>query len=292
MEELSTDLLIIGSGLAGIVSALEAESMGIKPLLIGKFSIGFGTNTSLANGAFTAENSRYSMQDHLRETFESGKGLNHLPLVKILIEKGSKAIEKLRGFGVPLVERGIGYVVDRKKEEFQLPGVLLIRALLERLKESSVQLLPGLIIFDLVIEEGEVQGAFGFYKDGRPLLIRSKAVILATGGGGGIYRRNDNQKSILGDGYAIALRAGLPLLDLEFVQFYPFVLAEPRLSTFILYPPYPKEARLFNEKGEDLLEKLEIKEDLNQAILTERDRLAIALYEASETGDVFFDLTR
>ncbi len=292
MEEISTDLLVIGSGLAGIVSALEAESMGIKPLLVGKFSIGFGTNSSLANGAFSAENSRFSKQDHLTATLESGKGLNHLPLVKILVEKGSEAIEKLRRYGVPLVERGVGYTVDRKRDEFQLPGVILIRSLLNRLRKSSIQLFPGLTIFDLVIEEDEVQGAFGFYKDGRPLLVRSKAIILATGGGGGIYRRNDNQKSILGDGYAIALRAGLPLLDMEFVQFYPFVLAEPRLSTFILYPPYPEEARLFNEKGEDLLEKLEIKEDLNQAIITQRDRLAVSLYEASESGDVFFDLTR
>ncbi len=63
---------------------------------------------------------------------------------------------------------------------------------------------------------------------------------------------------ILGDGYAMALRAGLSLYDLEFVQFYPLVLAEPRLSTFMLYPPYPKEVRLFNEKGEDLLDRLGI----------------------------------
>ncbi len=189
MEELFSDLLVIGSGLAGIVSALEAEAMGIKTLLIGKFSIGFGTNTSLANGAFTAENTQFSKQDHLTATLESGKGLTHLPLVRILVERGPESIEKLRRYGVPLVERGIGYVVDRKKEEFQIPGVILIRSLLKRLKESSVQLLPGLTIFDLVVEEGEVQGAFGFYKDGRPLLVRSKAVILQQEEVGGIYRR-------------------------------------------------------------------------------------------------------
>ena len=79
-------------------------------------------------------------------------------------------------------------------------------------------------------------------------------MILATGGAGAIYRRNDNQRSILGDGYILALKAGLPLYDLEFVQFYPLVLAEPRLSTFILYPPYSNEARLLNEQGEELLE--------------------------------------
>ncbi len=291
MEELSTDILIIGSGLAGIVSALEAERSGLKILMVGKFSIGMGTNTSMANGAFTAANSRFSKEDHLQGTLESGGGLSRLQMVKTLVEGGPDAMERLKGFGVPMVERGIGYRVVQPERSAQLPGVLLIKPLIEKLKGSSIQLLPGLIIFDLVIEEDEVQGAFGFFRNGKPCLIKSKAVILATGGAGAIYRRNDNQKSILGDGYALALRAGLPLFDLEFVQFYPFVLAEPRLSSFILFPPYPKEIRMFNEKGEDLLERFGIRGDFYQAIITQRDRFSIALYEASQTGDVYFDLT-
>jgi succinate dehydrogenase/fumarate reductase flavoprotein subunit len=290
MEELSADTLVIGSGLAGILSALEAEKFGLNVLMVGKFAIGMATNTSMANGAFTAANSRFAKEDHLKATLESGRGLNQPHLIKTLVEKGPEAIERLKNDGVPIVERGIGYAVDRPEGSSQLPGVLLMEALLKRLKESSIKLLPGLVIFDLVIEEGEVRGAFGFYKDGKPYLIKSKAVILSAGGAGAIYRRNDNQRSILGDGYALALRAGLPLFDLEFVQFYPFVLAEPRLSTFLLYPPYPKEMRLFNEKGEDLKEKLDIRENFNQAILTQRDRLSIALYEASQNGDVFMDL--
>ena len=292
MEELSTDVLVIGSGLAGIVSALEVEKYGLKVLIVGKFTIGMGTNTSMANGAFTAANSRFSKEDHLQGTLESGRGLNRLQMVKTLVEKGADAMERLKDFGVPMVERGIGYRVVQPERSAQLPGVLLIKPLIEKLKGNSIQLFPGLVIFDLVIEEDEIQGAFGFFRDGKPCLIKSKAVILATGGAGAIYRRNDNQKSILGDGYALALRAGLPLFDLEFVQFYPFVLAEPRLSTFILFPPYPKETRMFNEKGEDLLERLGIRGDFYQAIITQRDRFSIALYEASQNGDVYFDLTQ
>jgi len=70
------------------------------------------------------------------------------------------------------------------------------------------------------------------------------------------------------------------------------VLAEPRLSTFILLAPYPKEIRFINEKGEDLFEKLGIDRDLNRAIITQRDRISIALHEVSQTGDVYFDLTQ
>ena len=292
MEELSTDVLVIGSGLAGITAALEAEKLGLQVLMVGKFAIGMGTNTSLANGAFTAANSLFSKEDHLQATLECGKGLNQLPLVNLLVEKGPGAMEMLRNYGVPIVERGIGYMVDRPKSCSELPGVLLINALREGLKTSSIKLLPGLVIFDLIVEEGEVRGAFGFLKDEKPCLIRSKAVILTTGGAGAIYRRNDNQKSILGDGYALALRAGLSLMDLEFVQFFPFVLAEPRLCTLILVPPYPKETKLFNEAGEDLLEGLEIQGSLSDAAISQRDRTSIVLYEASDRGDVYLDLTQ
>jgi succinate dehydrogenase/fumarate reductase flavoprotein subunit len=200
-------------------------------------------------------------------------------------------MRRLRDTGVPLVEGGIGYRVDRPRGSSQLSGVLLIKALVERLKNSSIHILPGFVIFDLIVEEGEVKGGFGFFRDGKPCLIQSKAVILTAGGAGAIYRRSDNQKSILGDGYALALRAGLPLFDLEFVQFYPFVLAEPRLSTFILLPPYLKETRLLNERGEDLLERLKIQGDLNRAVIGQRDHLSAALYEASQKGDVYMDLT-
>jgi succinate dehydrogenase/fumarate reductase flavoprotein subunit len=292
MEQLTTDILVIGSGLAGILSALEAEKAGLRVLLVGKFAIGMGTNTSLSNGAFTASSSRFSKEDHLQATLESGKGLNQVSLVKALIEKAPEAIQRLRDYGVPILERGMGYSLDRPEGSSQLPGVLLIKPLLERLKNSSIRLLPGLVIFDIVVEGGEVRGALGFLKDGKPCLIESRAIILSTGGAGAIYRRNDNQRSILGDGYALALRAGLPLFDLEFVQFYPFALGEPRLSSFLLYPPYPKEVRLFDEKKEDLLEKFDLRGDLNQIIIVQRDRLSIALSHASQNGDVFFDLTQ
>ncbi len=292
MEELTTDILVIGSGLAGLLSALEAERAGLRVLVVGKFAIGMGTNTSLANGAFTASNSTYSKEDHLRATLESGKGLNRAQRVTTLVEKGPEAVRKMIDYGAPIREKGMGYIVDRPEGSSQLPGCLLIKPLVERLKGSSIHLLPGLIIFDLVVEEGEVLGAFGFLKDGKPCLIRSKAVVLSAGGAGGIYRRNDNQRSILGDGYTLALRAGLPLLDLEFVQFYPLVLGEPRLSSFLLYPPYPKEVRLFDETGEDLLERFNIGRDLNLAVIDQRDRFSIALYHACQKGDVFFDLTQ
>jgi succinate dehydrogenase/fumarate reductase flavoprotein subunit len=290
MEELTTDLLVIGAGLAGITAALEAQKTGVDVLLTAKFAIGGGTNTSLSNGAFSVSNSLFSREDHLRETLNTGKGLNHPGMVKTLIERGPDAVERLKAFGVPFIENPMGYFMERRKDSASLPGFLLTHPLKERLKNSSIRTLPGLTIFDLVVENGIVCGAFGFFNDARPCLLRSKTVLLAAGGAGAIYRRNDNQRSILGDGYALALRAGLSLLDLEFVQFYPFVMAEPGLHSFILFPPYPKETRLLDENGDDFLERLGLEGDLNRAIITRRDSLSLALFEASRNGDIYFDL--
>jgi succinate dehydrogenase/fumarate reductase flavoprotein subunit len=290
MEEISTDILVIGGGLAGVLSALEAEKAGLNVLIVGKFAVGLGTNSSLAT-QFTAANSHFSQEDHFQATVKAGKGLCNVNLVKVLVENGPTAMEALKAYGIPMIESGMGYGIDPREHSAQLSGVLLMKGLVERLRSSSARLLPGLTIFDLVVEEGEIQGAFGFFKDGKPCLIRSKATILATGGAGAIYQRNDNQRSILGDGYTLALRAGLALYDLEFVQCYPFVLAEPRLSSFILHSE-PKEGRLMNEKGQDLLEVLGIGQNIHQAIMTQRDRLSIFLYEASQKGDVYYDLTQ
>ena len=75
-------------------------------------------------------------------------------------------------------------------------------------------------------------------------------------------------------------------------KIFPLVLAEPGLSTFMLFPPYPEEARLINHRQEDLLERLAIDKNLSQAVITHRDRFSFALYEVSEKEDVYLDLTR
>lgn len=290
MEEHLTDILVIGSGLAGIMAALTAEERGVQVTLLGKFAIGMGSNSAISNGVFCTAHSHFSMRDHIEETLRAGRGLNHGPMVRHLVEHGPESIERLKAYGVPLIESKMGFVVDRNAGYAEIPGVILMKALKRRLAASSIRTLPGLVIFDLVVHDGRVHGAMGFLRDGRPCLVQSKVVILAAGGGGGIYRRNDNQRSILGDGYGLLLRAGLPLLDLEFVQFYPFVMAEPGLHSFILYPPYPEGVRLIDERGGDLLERLKIEGDLNRAIVTHRDSLTLSLLEASGSGDFYFDL--
>jgi succinate dehydrogenase/fumarate reductase flavoprotein subunit len=119
--------------------------------------------------------------------------------------------------------------------------------------------------------------------------IEAPAVVLATGGAGAIYQRHDNQKRIMGQGYALAAQAGLELLDMEFVQFYPLVLAEPGLPALIVYPPFAREAKLTGVSGIDILEKHGLP-DVNDAIVKKRDLFSALLCEEGRAGGVFLDL--
>jgi succinate dehydrogenase/fumarate reductase flavoprotein subunit len=113
-------------------------------------------------------------------------------------------------------------------------------------------------------------------------------VVLATGGAGAIYLRNDNQKSTMGQGYALAAQAGLELWDMEFIQFYPFVFEEPGLPQFMVYTPYPKEVKLINASGEDILKKHGL-DSLNDAVRKMRDAMSVLIYSERRSGPVLMD---
>jgi aspartate oxidase len=128
----------------------------------------------------------------------------------------------------------------------------------------------------------------GFDKTGEEVIINAPAVVLATGGAGAIYLRNDNQKGILGQGYYLAARAGLELWDMEFVQFFPLVIAEPGLPSRAVFSPHPRGTRVINDEDEDVLQKYEMG-DLNEAIKTRRDDLSAALFKEGSKGLVYID---
>ena len=96
----------------------------------------------------------------------------------------------------------------------------------------------------------------------------------------------------MGDGYWLALGAGLPLRDMEFVQCYPMGLAEPQLPPMIIYPPFPKEAKATDSQGEDLIKKHGLQFDLNQSIIEYRDQFTLVLSKEMERGKVYLDYTR
>jgi succinate dehydrogenase/fumarate reductase flavoprotein subunit len=141
-----------------------------------------------------------------------------------------------------------------------------------------------------------MDGVFGVlaYSPGidKWLTIGAKTGILATGGAAALYLRHDNPKRMLGDGYVLAYRAGAVLQDLEFVQFYPLGLAEPGLPAFLVPPNIADDGQLFNTRGEDILNKYNIRE--RPAAERARDTLSQALFtEIYKKGrEVYLDLRK
>jgi succinate dehydrogenase/fumarate reductase flavoprotein subunit len=287
----SRQAIVIGAGLAGMSATLAAHGEGAEVILLARGDIGLGTNSAMANGVFAGPNSGYTEEAYVRDTLEIGKGINYEPYVRLVAREAPAAWDFLRSLGLNLVETGPGTCVLQAPEPDVVRGAIIVRTLAERIRGlEKVRVVTGFQVTDLVRHGGRVCGVRGWDRAGQPRAMFGSSVILATGGAGAIYLRNDNQRSTLGQGFLLAAKAGLELWDMEFVQFYPFVIAEPRLPSVMLYPPYPREIRLLDASGVDLAAKYGL-DDLTAAIRRRRDELSAMIFNEGLAVPVRMDLT-
>ena len=151
-----------------------------------------------------------------------------------------------------------------------------------------IEVLDSFYVTEILKSGGKTNGVKGIGKTSEEIFVNAPAVVMATGGGGAVFFRNDNQKKAMGQGYYLAAKAGLNLWDMEFVQFYPFVISQEGLPSMLVYPPYPKEVKLLNVEGKDILERYGIK-DIHEAVSTERDKLSAILFQEGLKGPVYMD---
>ncbi|MCX5833554.1 MAG: FAD-binding protein [Deltaproteobacteria bacterium] len=282
-------VLIVGAGLAGMVAARAAQRAGAGVLLIDRGAPGIGTNTALANGMFAITTASYAAGDYVRDVLETGKKINRMSYVRRVAEGASGIVPFLRDLGLEVAESAGACFVRASSPEV-IPGVTLVRKLAAEIRSlSGVEILSGFHVTALLRDGGRIDGVKGFDKRGKDRTLYAAAVILACGGAGAIYGRNDNTRTILGQGYYLAARAGLELRDMEFIQSYPIVIAEPGLPSMMIYPPYPDEGRLLNADGEDVVEKHGLG-NINAAIMKKRDTFSALLMEESRKGPVVMDL--
>ena len=276
MTHLSTDVLIIGSGGAGLRAAIEARRYGVSVLLITKGTARFDCCTAAAMGSFRVSWEDKDIEEHFYETLNAGKHLNNPELVKILVVRAGPALRELETFGIRLcIEKGKASLIVSG----QPAGVTLINILFNLARDMGVELIKKACAFNLLVEDGRCHGASAFRLDtGEIINISAKTVVLATGGFAGVYLRNDNPPGNIGTGILLAFQAGAKLQDLEFIQFQPMFIDKsvPRMpildwlieATKGIAPGGP----LINNKGERFLGKYGL---LNQKIL--RDNLIIAI---------------
>jgi L-aspartate oxidase len=245
------DVLVVGSGVAGLSAALAVPA-GRSVLLATKDRLGHSA-TRYAQGGIAAvldlggvgglmERSGSppvdgvdSVAEHVADTLAAGAGLCDPVAVGMLAAEGGRAIEDLLARGVSFDRDGRAGELARTREgghsrsRVVHAGGDATGAELERALTGAVQASPAVrsaehtFLVDLVTGDGRVAGAL-LWADGRPRLVRARAVVLASGGAGQLFADTTNPPLSTGDGIAAALRAGAVLADLEFVQFHPTAL--------------------------------------------------------------------
>ncbi|NHD17099.1 MULTISPECIES: L-aspartate oxidase [unclassified Actinopolyspora] len=233
------DLLIVGTGVAGLTAALRARELGMRVLVVGKDAAAVG-NTAWAQGGIAVvrqeeRDAGDSVRRHVRDTLEAGAGLCDPEAVHGILENGATAMRRLREAGACFDTAEDG-TLSRTREgghsAFRVvhaggdaTGAEVQRALNEATSSEGVPVLEQHCVVELLhTDSGAVGGALVLDDAGRPGTIQAQAVLLATGGIGQLYRSTTNPEVATGDGIALALRAGASVADLEFVQFHPTAL--------------------------------------------------------------------
>jgi len=294
------DVLVIGSGAAGMYAAIEAAREGASVLLAERSLIGRGGATVMAQmtvavalGAETPDH----WSHHYQDTLAAGRGLCNEPLAQLLCEDGPDCIQKMDDWGVGWARKD-GRIAqamapghDRPRcvyVDFLSTGPAVSRTLRSVLNKSTgIRKAGDLCIVELQLTDGAVTGAVALHLgSGAPVILSAKSTVLATGGLTRLYRRNSASANMGGDGYALALRAGASLVDMEFVQFFPIGHLAPRLIGMdpIMWDPfrYKLGGRLLNNRNEEFTQRYGVAED-GKYVIT-RDLGSYAILKEVEAG--------
>ncbi|HKD31559.1 MAG TPA: FAD-binding protein [Xanthobacteraceae bacterium] len=295
-----TDVLVIGSGAAGMYAATAAAQSGAAVLLADRSLIGRGGATVMAQMTVAVALGSQAPDHwscHLHDTLQAGRGLCDESLSRLLCEEGPECIRQMDTWGVGWA-REDGRIAAAQAPGHDRPRCVYVdflntgpavsktlRAIVN--KTSGIRKAGDLLITDLVSHDGEAVGATALHlASGAPVTIAAKATILATGGLTRLYRRNSASANMGGDGYALALRAGAPLTDMEFVQFFPIGHLAPRLIGMdpIMWDPfrYKLGGRLLNGLGQEFTSRYGSSED--GAYVLTRDLATYAIVKEVEVG--------
>jgi succinate dehydrogenase / fumarate reductase, flavoprotein subunit len=299
--DIATELLIIGAGAAGMLAALAADEAGAEVLLVDRSLIGRGGATVMAQmtvAVALGDEVPDAWEAHLADTLAAGRSLCNERLAAILCEHGPAAIRQMDEWHVGWARHADGRLRqthapghDRPRcvyVDFLNTGPAVSRSLRAQVqRRSQIRRLGDLCVTDLVIVDGAAVGAVGFsITDGRAVAIEARAVIIATGGLTRLYRRSSASANMGGDGYALALRAGADLIDMEFVQFFPIGHLAPRLIGMdpIMWDPfrYKLGGRLLNNEGREFSDLYGVAEDGRYKVT--RDLATYAITKEVEAG--------
>jgi len=300
IDVINVDVVIVGSGIAGVYTALELpESYRIG--IITKETLDI-SNSVLAQGgiAVSLDEQNDSPQLHFKDTIFAGAGLCKEESVWVLVEEAAENIKNLCSLGVNFDKSGKNlsltregaHSVNRIIHSGDTTGKEVCDKLIEEAqKRKNIALYERHFAVDLVIRNGECKGVLVYNEVTEKIVFfNARNTVVATGGFGQIFSHTTNPEVATGDGIGMCLRAGAEAMDMEFVQFHPTVLYHPKDKSFLISEAVRGEGALLrNVNGDRFMQKYhELME------LAPRDVVSRAIFqEMSLTGsrNVYLDIT-
>ncbi|NPA65962.1 MAG: FAD-binding protein [Epsilonproteobacteria bacterium] len=291
-------VLVIGAGGAGLSAAISAKEAGAEVILVTK-EYPTRSQTCMAQGGINAAlHKEDSIQQHIEDTLISAKGLGDKKMIELLCQNAPQTITWLNQIGVPFSRTEDGKIAQRKLGGASAPracyaqdytGLKILHTLYDYANKLNIIFLNELFLLELIINDGSVTGAlFLDIKTGKTQTIYADSIILAGGGYSKIYNQySTNSKAASGDVIAVAMRAGVHIRNMEFVQFHPTALK----NSAILISESARGAggKLLNSKEERFVDELKPRDAVSQAIFDEIQKGENIFLDITHLGEKFID---
>ncbi len=304
-----SNVLVIGSGGAGLRAAIEAKQLGMEVTVLGKRQ-STDVHTVLAaggiNAAFGNVDEDDSWEQHFADTYIEGYGLSEPEVVELMAKESPMLVEEIDGWGANFAKLPNGkidqrffgaHTYRRTCYSGDYTGRSILFALLSKVKSLNIPILDSQYVSDLLVEDNVCFGAMAFdIQSGERTVFLADSVIIAAGGHTRLWRKSSSRRNEnTGDGFHLALKAGCRLSDMEMVQFHPtgMVIPEEMAGTLVTEAVRGEGGKLLNSEGKRFMENY----DSERMELSTRDRVAMANYteivegRGSPNGGVYLDIS-
>ena len=307
-DRVESDVLVLGAGGAGLRAALEARERDASVVVVSKSLLG-KAHTVMAEGGIAASVANVDSKDnwkvHFSDTMVEGAYLGDWEMVEKLVKEAPDRVYELERYGAlfdrthdgKIMQRAFGaHTYRRLCHVGDKTGLEMIRTLEDRILHMDVKVMDEVVVTRLFISDGTASGALGLsMRDGRFILFSCKSIIIATGGAGRIFKVTSNSWETNGDGMSLAYGVGIPLQDMEMVQFHPTGMVYPSDARGILVTESVRGEGgiLLNSKGERFM----LRYSPERKELDARDVVARAIYKeiiecrGTKHGGVYLDIS-